>query len=781
MKVSAFRSVTDSKNPMTMSVLECLGRIKDGNSYDKVMAYRNGNDAVKKTLPGYCFSGQFSSRDVAGLIEHSGLITLDFDKMSPYGVKELKDSVCDLPFVYSAFISPSGNGLKVLVRIPKDAENHKKYFNSLRTFFDNDHFDGSGNDVARFCFESYDPDIYINEEAIEWRDMEEEDITDIGFENSNVLVPVSDEGEIISRLQVWFDKKYGLIQGQRNDNLFKFAAAMSDFGVSLETAQNYLNQFATRDFTIKEIGITVRSAYKRNPQKFGSLVFENIEKRRKIEQMITAGYNKKEIKMEFGAKINIDAIKEAMNNLVFWEYDDRGKCKLSPHKFKEFLQHYNFYKFFPAASKTFVFIRIQEHLIEETTEDQIKDFVLQHLEGRREEIGTAPFDLMAGNPRFFTNAYLSMLDSMEVDIKKDTRGTCYIYFRNCVVEITADTVKEIGYYDFGNVWKNQVIDRDYRKYDHHKAEFRKFVWLVSGERIDRYESFRSVIGYLTHSYKTSSNNKAIIFNDETISESPNGGSGKGVFWNALAKIKKVSMIDGKTFNFEKTFPYQTVKSDTQILVFDDVKKNFNFESLFSVITEGITLEYKNQDAIKIPIDRSPKILITTNYTIGGVGSSHERRKFEVEMSAYFGVHRTPEDEFGHMLFDDWDLDEWSRFDNYIINSVQMYLKRGLVASGFHNLEARKFIKEANMEFYEWSRIEEGNLPENKRLYKGEKFNQFVNEYPDYLNGKYKLSQKRFAVFLQKYCEYYKLEITEGRDMNGRWFELTKKEKDENNR
>ena len=82
-----------------------------------------------------------------------------------------------------------------------------------------------------------------------------------------------------------------------------------------------------------------------------------------------------------------------------------------------------------------------------------------------------------------------------------------------------------------------------------------------------------------------------------------------------------------------------------------------------------------------------------------------------------------------------------------------------------------------MEFYEWSRIAEGNLPENKRLYKGEKFNQFVNEYPDYQNGKYKLSQKRFSVFLQKYCEYYNLELTEGKDMNGRWFELTKKQKE----
>ena len=91
------------------------------------------------------------------------------------------------------------------------------------------------------------------------------------------------------------------------------------------------------------------------------------------------------------------------------------------------------------------------------------------------------------------------------------------------------------------------------------------------------------------------------------------------------------MIDGKTFEFTKSFPYQTVSTDCQVLVFDDVKKNFSFESLFCVITEGIT-EYKGQDAIKIPVEHSPKILITTNYTIGGIGGSFERRKMEVEIS-----------------------------------------------------------------------------------------------------------------------------------------------------
>ena len=35
-------------------------------------------------------------------------------------------------FVFAVFLSPSGNGIKVLIKIPADADNHKKYFNALR-------------------------------------------------------------------------------------------------------------------------------------------------------------------------------------------------------------------------------------------------------------------------------------------------------------------------------------------------------------------------------------------------------------------------------------------------------------------------------------------------------------------------------------------------------------------------------------------------------------------------------------------------------------------------
>ena len=129
-----------------------------------------------------------------------------------------------------------------------------------------------------------------------------------------------------------------------------------------------------------------------------------------------------------------------------------------------------------------------------------------------------------------------------------------------------------------------------------------------------------------------------------------------MFINGIAQLKRIAVIDGKTFSFDKSFPYQTVSADTQIIVFDDVKKNFEFERLFSVITEGITLEKKNKDAIKIPVDRSPKVCISSNYPITGEGSSFERRKFEIEFKQHYTTTKTPLDDFGKLLFDEWDED-----------------------------------------------------------------------------------------------------------------------------
>jgi hypothetical protein len=251
--------------------------------------------------------------------------------------------------------------------------------------------------------------------------------------------------------------------------------------------------------------------------------------------------------------------------------------------------------------------------------------------------------------------------------------------------------------------------------------------------------------------------------------------------NALSKMKKVVTIDGKSFTFERSFAYQLVSADTQILVFDDVKRHFDFERLFSVVTEGLTLEKKNKDAIKIPFSRSPKIAITTNYAIKGAGNSFARRKWELELHQYYNKAFTPLDEFGKLMFSDWNDEDWCQFDNYMIGCLRTYLRTGLVKSKFVNLNVRQLSAETCHEFIEWCGLVQGHegsrmLQTGMRLYKQSLYLDFIDEYPDYgPKAKMTISRTRFYKWLNSYAMFKEgIMPEEGRDMDGRWMIIHKK-------
>ena len=288
-----------------------------------------------------------------------------------------------------------------------------------------------------------------------------------------------------------------------------------------------------------------------------------------------------------------------------------------------------------------------------------------------------------------------------------------------------------------------------------------------------------------HGYKNLSFCPAIILNDEVISDNPEGGTGKGLIMSALSKMKKLVVIDGKSFTFERSFAYQLVSADTQILCFDDVKKHFDFERLFSVVTEGLTLEKKNKDAIKIPFSKSPKIAITTNYAIKGAGNSFARRKWELELHQYYTKEFTPLDELGKLMFGDWNDDDWCEFDNYMINCLRSYLTTGLVKTTFVNLKVRQFSAERCHEFIEWCGLVDGQEKNNSldtgiRLYKNDLYYNFIEEYPDYgPRGRMSISRTRFYKWLISYAIFKEGTIPEeGRDQAGRWMIIKKKQDSE---
>jgi len=773
MQVTLFSKYQDTTTPWCKDVTYALERIRNGQSKETVEKIRAEKDeekqrALKLLLPCVLFSGTFTKREAKGLVQHSGLICLDLDKFpDKETLNQWLDTVIGSEYCFAAWISPSEKGIKMLVKIPAEPRNHKAYFLALKDHLKCPYFDKNVHDVVRICFESYDPNIYVNQESKVWTEKIEDNKKQIESDSPyKAVFPLRDENRTINILLGWWTGKYGLPDGEKNNNFFKLAAAFNDYGVPQSEAISQcidIGDFGKAD----EITKVVKSAYKAT-DKHGIKEFEDRPAKMRMSRMVQVEKPKEEIVREFPnhseAEITaaLTEIEESKEITEFWEINKKQKVVLVNHRFKQFLEQNNFHKLYPEDGKNFIFVRVVDNFIEDTSNDLIKDFVLDYL--YTGPFGLKPYDFMSGKTAAFKEDFLGLIHTATVNFKEDTPDTGYLYFQNCALSVTAGEVEKIPYASLGGyVWRKQVTERDYVAADPAGCMFERFMKLVAANEEEQYDSLRSVLGYLMHSHKSSKNNMAIILNDEVISDNPNGGSGKGILCTAVGQMKRVATIDGKSFDHTKAFAYQTVQAGTQVLVFDDVKRNFNFESLFSLVTEGITLEKKNKDAVKLPVKKSPKVVITTNYTIGGVGGSFERRKFEVELSSYFGSHHTPFDEFGKMLFDDWDIEEWSRFDNFMIGCLQLYLKKGLISCAFKSLETKKFQKETSMDFDEW--LQEVPLPVGVRFNPTEYFDKFVGEYTDH--KKY-LSQKRFSQWIDSFAKMKGGTTDRGSSNGNRW-------------
>ena len=795
MEITIFKDIKDTSQPFYRDVKSIIDRIRDGASKEIVKEIRGESNKekrndLKQQLPAVCFSGKFTKRNDSSLTEHSGLICLDFDGYeSDKLLLEEKENLTKDRYTYSVFISPSGLGLKVLVKIPAEEENHKKFFNSLEKHYDSTYFDKSCKNVSRVCYESYDPLIYVNEQSSIFNTIIEQEYQEIVKHQDAQTLPITDENKIVEILMKWWERKYGMKEGERNNNVFILASAFNDFGVNKTLAEYVMNGFTSEDFTPSELRRTIKSAYA-NIQNFGTKYYEDEDLVNSVKQKIRRGASKSEIKNTIDNHSDVDEVivdnvlrrlEEEKNEETFWTKSEKGTVKIIHVSFKNFLEDNGFYKYSPEDSNNFVFIRLVDGQIEHASEKQIKDFVLEYL---LDGDDTSIYNYFAECTRYFREEFLTLLSSIKVHFITDTKDTAYLYYKNCAVKVTKDEITPIDYLDLGGyVWKDQIIDRVFDICDVINCDYKVFINNIGGSKESRTRSMESTIGFLLHGWKNLSYCPATILNDEVISDNPEGGTGKGLFMTGVGHMKKLVVIDGKSFNFEKSFAYQLVSADTQILCFDDVNKNFNFEKLFSVVTEGLTLEKKNKDAIKIPFSRSPKVAITTNYAIRGKGNSFARRKWDLELNQFYTKEFTPQVEFGKLMFVEWDDNEWCQFDNYMIRCLQLYLHKGLLKSEFINLKTRTLVADTSHAFIEWCGVLEGKthpkLIKDRRLYKNDLYVDFTDEYPDYANrGISSISRNKFGKWLLSYSEYkYEVPAIEGRDAIGRWVELVSKAKE----
>lgn len=490
---------------------------------------------------------------------------------------------------------------------------------------------------------------------------------------------------------VWLMEECGWKKVKENSERIFFLrpGGTSEYSGSWNKAMNLFSVFSVNTPFIVQKGYKLAAVY--------AILKHNSDFKAAARDLVTKGFGER--------KISNSVNEQNGSILKFWDINERGRLEINRYRLQIFLSIEKGFKlfFYDTNATNYKLIRVSDGFVMDASSEQVKKEIKHYIDCLPDEFdgGVTPALLLEQiykqSGQLFSEAFLEFFDRADIEFLRDTKDTAYFPFKNGVVEVTKNEIKLRTYGEIKKyVYKSQVIDHyivvDQDGITAENVEYFRFLLRISNNEIERTMYAVSLIGYLLHGYKDPARPFAVILAEETDNEEKGGGTGKGIFVKALSYLSKVVRVDGKNFKLEKNFAFQRVDLDTRIVAIEDVRKKVDFEGFYSIITEGITVEKKNQNEVFIPYKDSPKIMFTTNYTITQTGVHAKRRQRVLEFSPYFNAERTPEDEFGHKLFDDWDGDEWNRFYNMLFFACQDYLMNGIPKVEFSDKMQKKAIR-----------------------------------------------------------------------------------------
>lgn len=439
----------------------------------------------------------------------------------------------------------------------------------------------------------------------------------------------------------------------------------------------------------------------------------------------------------------------------------------------EFVRAAGYRKRYLKDSNTYLMVKVNDHIMDHATIDLIRVETYREmqtidkitLEINQETTFTFEKELLhtiylKNQDQIFNKNFLELMDEFTVPELRDSRETSYFLFSNCIVQVDSSTTETIPYKKLKGlnqcVWKSHIMNRNYNRIESTEmSEFEKFIINISNNQPDRINAFKSAIGYLLHHYNGSHMGQAVVCYDETPTDvkNPQGGTGKGLFAQAIANMREAAKIDGKHLKADDKFRFQTVKVTSQVVFIDDLSKDVPFEVFFSCLTDGWTIERKHMDTIKLTPEDSPKMLFSMNTIISGNGSSHKRRMFILEFSDHYskqifsGNEHPIEDEHG-VLFDriKWTAKDWNLFSAYMIECLTYYLQNDLQPYELINVGRNTLIQTTSEDFAEWTEEKDFQLDVYYRT--KELFEEFRDRYYG-VDGDYK--QRTFTNNIGKYA------------------------------
>lgn len=181
-RVSVFRTAFAKEPEAEATLRELLDEIRSDEHKDEVLALRRFYSTgaamqyaeKKKRLVAVCVSGTCTTRSAdvpmrEKFVAHNGFLQADLDvKENPQlrDMAAVKALLRNDPHVAAYFVSPSGEGLKAIVRVPADAERHRLAWEACAAHFRDRYglvIDKATKDPLRLCFVSWDPEAWVRD------------------------------------------------------------------------------------------------------------------------------------------------------------------------------------------------------------------------------------------------------------------------------------------------------------------------------------------------------------------------------------------------------------------------------------------------------------------------------------------------------------------------------------------------------------------------------------------------------------------------------------------
>jgi hypothetical protein len=247
-------------------------------------------DKIKSGLIGFTTSGTFgASRTKANINTYSQVIGLDFDHIPLEDLQNISVLINQCNFTMASFISPSGAGIKVFIKVNSNAEQHTEAYRQVATYYKDlsgFDFDPKCKDITRLCFVSSDTDLYLNQSATIF-ELKDETI-EIPKTPQKEIVRQQSTDELLDKCLKFTEQKEQYQNGNRNNFIHLFASNANRFGIDEADSLDYCT--TNFDLDTREIKNAVNSAYKNQIAdfaKFAKFANSTLKEEVKIENTIS--------------------------------------------------------------------------------------------------------------------------------------------------------------------------------------------------------------------------------------------------------------------------------------------------------------------------------------------------------------------------------------------------------------------------------------------------------------------------------------------------------------